>query len=40
MGLKPFKKFCSSVQQLPAFKSIHQRDRRRFLIDAYKLAKD
>lgn len=39
MELKSFAKFRSSVQQLPAFQTIHPKDRRGFLSDAYKLAK-
>jgi hypothetical protein len=39
MEFKSFAKFRSSVQQLPAFQSIHPKDRRGFLTDAYKLAK-
>jgi len=40
MILKTFEEFRSSVQQLPALQAIHQKDRRQFLIDAYKLAKE
>ncbi len=40
MTLKTFREFRSSLQQLPAFKSIHPKDRQGFLSDAYKLAKD
>src|ERR1700683_578612 len=38
MELKTFKEFRSSFQQLRAFESIHVKDRRQFLRDAYKLA--
>jgi hypothetical protein len=38
MELKTFKEFRSVVQQLPAFESIHVKDRSQFLRDAYKLA--
>jgi hypothetical protein len=39
MELKTFEEFRSSLQQLPAFESIHQKERIRFLHDAYELAK-
>jgi hypothetical protein len=40
MELKTFRQFRSAVQLAPAFASIHPKDRRRFLIDAYNLAKE
>ena len=39
MELKTIGEFRSSMQQLPALQAIHQKDQQRFLIDAYKLAK-